>query len=118
MTARIRLCRTSIAAVPIRGEITARMLRVRLAIHRAEAEGDGVGADAARVALLALGSLLARLTATMERHRDLHPHETESELELAELWAALGPILAPEPADVPGQEAATRSATLAVDSRG
>ena len=117
MTARVRICKASLAAVPIRGEISARMLRVRLAIHRAEAAGDGAAADAARVALLALGSLLARLAATLERHRDLHPHETESELELGELWATLDPITEPGVGSGPELPRAL-AASLAVDSQG
>lgn len=117
MTARVRICKASLAAVPIRGEISARMLRVRLAIHRAEAAGDGAAADAARVALLALGSLLARLTSTMERHRDLHPHETESELELNELWATLDPV-APVPVAASPEPTLFGVVSLAVDSQG
>jgi hypothetical protein len=86
----IRLCPTSLAAIPIRGEIVIRSSRIRAAWHRAEAAGDPGRADLARLNFLALGSLLGELTAILARHHDLHPRETESLRELIGLHQALG----------------------------
>ncbi len=95
----VRVCPSSLAAVPIRGELLARMGRMRLAIDRAEGAIDLPTADAARLELMVLGGLLGALTHALETHRDLHPFETETLAEIAALADGLGGDPLPESED-------------------
>lgn len=91
----VRVCPSSLVAVPVRGEILARMSRIRGVIARAEASADLTAADAARLELLVLGELLGALARTLESHRDLHPFESETMAEISAITAALGGVLEP-----------------------
>lgn len=93
----VRVCASSLAAVPVRGEILARMNRIRGVIARAEASADITIADSARLELLVLGELLGSLARALEAHRDLHPFESETLVEIEAIAAALGGVLEPPP---------------------
>ena len=89
----IRVCPSSLAAVPVRGEILARMGRMRMVITRAEGEVDLEAADAGRIELMVLGELMGALARALEVHRDLHPFESETLAEIDAITESLGGVL-------------------------